>query len=127
MSTTRTARILKFVASILGVLLLGYIACIAKLLWDFRTHTYTIHGVPAALTDDATAMRLSESALRLHGADPAAFKPGTYWGGVTVGRNELDPNRVSTCWIHRNPERAGLSVALEQHGSDVVCYVTRTK
>ncbi len=94
MSTTRTTRILKFVASILGVLLLGYIACIAKLLWDFRTHTYTIHGVPAALTDDATAMRLSESALRLHGADPAAFTPGTYWGGVTVVRNELDPNRA---------------------------------
>jgi hypothetical protein len=127
MRTTRTTRILKFAASVLGFLLLGYVAFVAWALWDFRTHTYTIHGVPNALTDDAAAIRLSASVLRLHGADPAAFTAGTYWGGVTVGHNELHPNRVTTHWIHHAPGTPGLGVALEQHGSDVVCYVTRSK
>lgn len=126
-NTTRTARILTFAASVLGILLLGYIAVILWALWEYRNHTYTIHAVPNALADDATAMRLSASALRLHGADPVAFSAGTYWGGVTVGHNELNPNRVTTYWKHRSPGKHGLSVDLEQHGPDVVCYVGRSK
>lgn len=125
MRTTRITRMMKFAASVLGFLLFGYFAVVAWALWDFRT--YTIHGVPNALSDDAAAIRLSASALRLHGAAPAAFTAGTYWGGVTVGHNELHPNRVTMHWIQHAPGTLGLGVALEQHGSDVVCHVTRSK
>lgn len=127
MRTTRTTRILKFTASVLGFFLLGYLAVVAWALWDFRTHTYTIHGVPNALSDNAAAIRLSASALRLHGADLVTFTAGTFWGGVTVGYNELHPNRATTHWIQHAPGTLRLGVALEQHGSDVVCYVTRSK
>ncbi len=127
MSTIRTARILKIAAGVLVVLVLGYVTVIAWALWDFRKHTYTIHNVPNALIDDATALRLSASALRLHGADPTAYTPGTYWDGVTIGRNEFKPNRVTTYWIHRSPDTPGVVVTLEQHGLDVVCYVGRSK
>ena len=109
------------------MVLLSYVGILAWALWDFRTRTYTIHDVPNALTDDTTALKLSTSALRLHGADPSAYTAGTYWGGVTVGHNTLNPNRVTTHWLHRSPDTPGLGIALEQHGTDVVCYVTRSK
>ncbi len=127
MDTNRTARILRFVAGVLGVLVLGYLSVIALVLWEFRTHTYTIHDVPNAFTDDEATLQLSASVLLLHGVDPSSYTPGTFWGGATVGHNSLNPNRVTTCWISHTPGTHGLGVALEQNGHDVVCYVTRSK
>jgi len=118
-----STRILKLAACVLGVMVLGYITVIAWVLLEFRTHTYTIRDAPNAFTDDAAILKLSASALLLHGADPAAYFPGTYWGGVNVGHNENNPDRVTTNWIGT----PGFGIALEQQGPDVVCYVTRSK
>lgn len=127
MSTPKSTRILKVTAAILGIVLLVYLAAAVSAFWAFRTHTYRIPSAPGALSDDITALRLAQSALRLHGADPSAYNPGTYFGGVTVGHNTLDSNRVTTFWIPRSPSVSGLCVDLEQHGLDVVCYVGRAK
>jgi hypothetical protein len=112
---------------ILAVLVLGCVAIVVLALWEFRVHTYTIHSVPGALANNDTALRLAQSALKLHGLEPTNYTPGTYFGGVTVGRNTMDSNRVTTHWIPRSRDIPGFGVALEQHGSDVVCFVARSK
>jgi hypothetical protein len=120
-------RIVKVGAGILGVLLLGYLGIVASALWTFRTHTYTIPSAPGALWDDAAALHLADSALRLHGADPSAYTPGPYSSGVAVGHNTLNSNRVTTYWVPHSATAPGLCVDLEQHGPNVVCYITRSK
>lgn len=127
MSTKRITRSLKVVGCILAVLALAYVGIVASALWDFRVHTYTIHSVPGALTNDDSSLRLAQSALRLHGVDPSDYTAGNYYGGVTVGHNRLNANRVTTHWIPRSHDIPGIGVALEQHGSDVVCFVARSK
>jgi len=127
MSTSKATRVLKVIAWILGILLLGYVGIAVSAFRSYRAHSYTISSVPGGLSDDATVLRLAQSALRLHGTDPSSYTPGTYAGGVTVGHNTVNSNRVTTHWLSRSPNTPGLGVALEQHGSNVVCYVTRLK
>ena len=103
---------MKVAGGILGILVLAYLALVTLALWEFRVHTYTTHSVPNALTNDDTALRLAQSALKLHGLEPTNYTPGTYFGGVTVGRNTLDSNRVSTHWIPRSRDISGFGVAL---------------
>ena len=121
------SRTLKLIAAICGVIFFGYLMLIGFALWEFRTHTYTIRNAPNAFTSDSETLQLSKTALRLHGADPQDFTPGTYWGDKTVGHNELNPNRKTTHWISHSPDTPSFGVALEQEGSNVVCYVTRSK
>jgi hypothetical protein len=120
-------RTLKIIAGIAGVFAVAYVGIVALILREFRAHTYTIHSFPGALTNDDTALHLAQSALRLHGVDPTNYTPSTYFGGVAVGHNTLNSNRVTTSWIARSPTAPGLCVDLEQHGSDVVCFVSRSK
>lgn len=122
-----STRALKLVGGLLGFLLLTYAMLLAWALWDSRQHTYTIPSFPGALASDDTALRLAQSALRLHGVDPADFTAGNYFEGVKVGRNALDTNRVSTRWISRSKGDSGFGVALEQHGSNVVCFIAPGK
>ena len=125
MSNRKPMGVLKLIGGFLGLLLLTYAMLLAWALWDSRLHTYTIHSVSGALASDDTALRLARSALRLHGVDPADFTVGNYFEGVTVARNALDTNRVTTRWIPRSKDNPGFGVALEQHGSDVVCFIAR--
>jgi len=127
MSSLKTGHLLKVSAGLSGILVLGFLTVVASAFWTSRMHTYELSSAPGALSDDTNALRLAESALRLHGADPSAYTAGTFFGGVTVGRNTSDSNRVTTYWISRPRHAPGFGVTLEQHGSNVVCYVTRSK
>jgi hypothetical protein len=126
-SSSKASRILKVGAVLAGIGLVGFAAAVASARWTFRVHTYTLASAPGGLSDETNVLRLAESALRLHGADPSAYEPGTFSGGAMVGRNTVDSNRVTTYWIPRLPKTPGLGVALEQHGTNVVCYVARSK
>lgn len=127
MSSLKTARLLKVGAGLAGILVLGFLAALASALWIFRVHTYELSSAPGALSDDTNALRLAEAALRLHGVDSSAYTPRPFFWGDTVARGTLSSNWVSTDWISRRPHARGFGVTLEQHGSNVVCYVTMLK
>ena len=130
MSTTRTPRFLKFVASILAVLIAGYLSIIAFALWDFRGRRVTLHTDGVAPLTESKAIELSQEALRRVGEDTNLFEPATYNHEHTqfYARNTLTPYNGYVLW-HALGEPPGyaFSVQLEQVGSEVRCGFRRCK
>lgn len=95
--------------------------------WDFRTHTYQIVA-DVMLDEDTAVLAVARNALDLHGLDSSRYKPLKFSHGSVVGRNELNPNRVSTYWTPAAVgEKYGWGVSLERTESGVECGVTRMK
>ena len=130
MSTTRTARLLKFVGGILAVLIVGYLAIIASALWDFRERRVTLHTDGVAPLTESKAIELSREALRRVGEDTNLFEPATYDHEHTqfYARKTLTPYSGYVLW-HALGEPPGyaFSVHLEQVGSEIRCGVGRCK
>ena len=128
MSTTRTARILKFVAGIIAVLIVGYLGVIALAFLDFRERRVTLHTDGIAPLTEPQAIELSREALRRVGEDASLFEPATYDGTHFYARNTLTPYNGYVLWHALGAQpRYDFSVQLEQVGSDVRCGVGRCK
>ena len=130
MSTTRTARILKFVAGILAVFIVGYLGVIALALWDFRERRVTLHTDGVAPLTESQAIELSREALKRVGEDASLFEPATYDHDHAhfYARNTLTPYNGYVLWHALGAQpRYDFSVQLEQVGSDVRCGVGRCK
>ncbi len=130
MSTTRKAHLLKFVAGILAVIIVGYLAIIAYALWEFRERRVTLHADGVAPLTESKAIELSREALRRVGEDTNLFEPATYDHEHTqfYARNTLTPFSGYVLWRALG-ERPGyaFSVQLEQVGGEVRCGVGRCK
>ena len=130
MSKSRTARILKFAAGILAVLVVGYLAIVALALWDFRQRRVTLHSDGASPLTESQAIELSREALKRVGEDARLFEPATYDHDNTkfYARNTLTPYNGYVLWHSLgDPSRYAFSVRLEQVGSEVRCGVGRCK
>jgi hypothetical protein len=128
MSTTRTARILKFIAGILALLVVGWLAVVAEAFWHFRERRVAFHFSSAEPLTEPEAIELSREALRRVGEDATLFDPATYDGTLIYARNTLTPYSGYVLW-HQRGENAlyEFSVQLEQVGNEVHCGVGRCK
>jgi hypothetical protein len=130
MKTPRTARILKFMAGLLAVLVVGYLVIVALALWGFRDRRVTLPTGSVAPLTESQAIELSREALERVGEDASLFEPASYDHDKTMfyARNTLTPYNGYVLW-HLRGERAlyQFSVQLEQVGSEVRCGVGRCK
>jgi hypothetical protein len=125
MPSLNVTRIWKRIGLLVASLVIAYGALIGWALWDSRGRHVVLNAAPMALQDDSTARDLATSAIRKLGYEPADYRED-------YCRRHMDSEQVVILLglQHRSgtaPERPGLSLSLDQRGTEVVCTVWRAK
>ncbi len=130
MNKSKTARIVKFAAGLVTLLVFGYLSIVVLALWDFRQRRVTLQAEGTSPLTESQAIELSREALKRVGEDAKLLQPASYGHDNTkfYAHNSLTPFSGYVLWHSLGgPTRCTFSVQLEQVGSEVRCEVGRCK
>lgn len=130
MNKSKTARILKFAAGLVTLLVVSYLAIVALALRDFRQRRVTLQAEGTSPLTESQAIELSREALKRVGENAKLLEPVSYEHDNTkfYARNTITLYSGYVLWHSLGaPTRCTFSVQLEQVGSEVHCGVRRCK